>query len=172
MIGALTGGGLAIAGTAYNAIAGANAERKAEAKLAEQNKENEDYFSRRYNEDETQRATAQRMINRTADAIRDRNQAAAATKAVIGGTDASAAMAQQANANAMANAVSNISAAGDARKDNVEDQYRQRKSAIANKEIDNSNLKAQNIANAVSSGMSVAGSIVDGLESGNDKSKV
>lgn len=45
--------------------------------LGEQRRKNQDWYDRRYNEDATQRADAQAMLTRTAEAIRQRNLASA-----------------------------------------------------------------------------------------------
>ena len=46
-------------------ITGARAERKVQDSIKKQQRENEDWFNRRYNEDSTQRADAQRILTRT-----------------------------------------------------------------------------------------------------------
>lgn len=92
--------------------------------INEQKKGDQDWFDRRYNEDATQRADAQAMLTRTADAIRQRNQAAAGSAAVMGGTEESVAATKAANAEAMSDAASRIAVAGAQRKDAIEGQYR------------------------------------------------
>ena len=98
--------------------------------IDEQKRENQDWYDRRYNEDATQRADAQAMLTRTADAIRQRNQAAAGSAAVAGGTEESVAATKAANAQAMSDAASQIAVAGARRKDAVEGQYMQRKGML------------------------------------------
>lgn len=98
--------------------------------IDEQRRENQDWYDRRYNEDATQRADAQAMLTRTAEAIRQRNQAAAGSAAVAGGTEESVAATKAANAQAMSDAASQIAVAGARRKDAVEGQYMQRKGML------------------------------------------
>ena len=98
--------------------------------INEQKKENQDWYDRRYNEDSTQRADAQAMLTHTAEMIKQRNQAAAGSAAVMGGTEESAAATKEANAKALADATSQIVAAGEQRKDQIENQYMQRKAAL------------------------------------------
>jgi hypothetical protein len=109
-----------------------SAIRKQMAMLAQQQRENQDWYDRRYNEDATQRADAQRLLQMTEESIRKRNRAAAGRAAVMGGTDESIAAEKEAGNKAMADAVSQINAAGEARKDQIEGQYRARKGQIDN----------------------------------------
>ena len=111
--------------------------------------ENEDWFNRRYNEDATQRADAQRLLQMTEDRIRQRNQAAAG-QAAIGGASTEAAAAQAAeNAQTDAAVTSAVNANAEAQKNDIERRY------MANKAVLNDQLngmqaaKAQSIAQAV-----------------------
>ena len=58
--------------------------------------------------------------------IRQRNQQAAGTAAVMGGTEESVAAAKEANAKALSDAASQIAVAGAQRKDQIEGRYRER----------------------------------------------
>lgn len=122
--------GISAAASIGNAIFGshsANKQKKRQLKaIRKAQMENRNWYNRRYKEDATQRADAQRMLTRANDDIRKRTQAAYGRKAVVGGTDASLASTQQANAEAMGNAMSNIVTNAEARKDNIEAQYRER----------------------------------------------
>jgi hypothetical protein len=98
--------------------------------LNEQKRENQDWYDRRYNEDSTQRADAQAMLTKTAEMIKQRNQQAAGTAAVMGGTEESTAAAKEANAQALADATSQIVVAGEQRKSQIENQYMDKKAAL------------------------------------------
>lgn len=91
--------------------------------INEKKKENQNWYDRRYNEDATQRADAQAMLTQTQEAIKQRNRQAAGTAAVMGGTKESTAATREANAQAMADATSQIAIAGANRKDQIEQQY-------------------------------------------------
>lgn len=95
-----------------------------------QQQANDDWYNRRYNEDATQRADAQRILTKTEESIRNRNKQAAGTQAVMGGTDESVAATKAANNQALADATSQIAANADARKDQIEQTYQQRDAAI------------------------------------------
>ena len=115
------------------------------------------WYDRRYNEDATQRADAQRILTLTNENIRQRNQNAAGAQAVMGGTDESVAAAKAANNQALAEAASQIAAAGERRKDQIEAQYRETNAELNDKLMNLEQAKAQNVAQAVQ-GVAQAGS--------------
>lgn len=132
MLGSIVGGAVGALGGIFGGLSKNSAIKKQMEMLAQQQRENQDWYDRRYNEDATQRADAQRLLQITEDSIKKRNRAAAGTAAVMGGTDESVAAAKDANSKALADTVSQINAAGDARKDQIEGQYRARKGQIDN----------------------------------------
>lgn len=114
----------------FGGISKNNMLKKQMKMVNEQKRENQDWYDRRYNEDSTQRADAQAMLTRTAEMIKQQNAGAAGAAAVMGGTDESAAAAKEANAKALAEATSQIVQAGEQRKDQIENQYMEKKSAL------------------------------------------
>lgn len=143
------GAGLSAAGSIFGGISASNAMRGVKRSLQRQARENDNWYNRRYNEDVTQRADAQRILTRTQEMLRDRNRAAAGTRAVMGGTEESVAATKAANAQAMAEAASQIAVAGERRKDEVEQVYRQRDAQIEEALNNLKSNKAQAIASAV-----------------------
>lgn len=136
----MLGGIIGAAGGALGGVLGGISRNKAlkqQMKMVnEQKKENQDWYDRRYNEDSTQRADAQAMLTQTAEAIKQRNQASAGSAAVMGGTEESVASTKAANAQAMADATSKIVVAGEQRKDQIENQYRERNNEL-NQQLQN-----------------------------------
>ena len=126
----LIGGAVGALGGIFGGISKNKMLKKQMAMVKEQKGENEDWYNRRYNEDATQRADAQAMLTRTAEAIRERNRQSAGSAAVMGGTDESVAATKAANARALADATSQIAVAGAQRKDQIEGQYRERKQQL------------------------------------------
>lgn len=126
MIGSLVGAGVSAVGGIFGGISASKAMKKVKANLQERKQENQAWYDRRYNEDATQRADAQRILAKTEESIRERNRQAAGAQAVMGGTDESVAAAKAANNQALAEAASQIAVAGDARKDQIEQKYQQR----------------------------------------------
>lgn len=159
MIGALVGAGVSAVGSILGGISASRARKKARQRLERQQKENESWYDMRSNEDATQRADAQRMLTMTQESIKNRNKAAAGTQAVMGGTDESAAATKQANNEALASTASAIAASGEARKDSVEQQYRNTKANL-NAQQNNYDLQtAQNTAAAIGGVADAAGSL-------------
>lgn len=159
MIESLVGAGLSAAGSIFGGIKASEAMKKVQSNLKEQKQRNEDWYNQRYNEDATQRADAQAIITKTEEAIKARNKSAAGAQAVMGGTEESVAAAKAANAQALADATSQIAVAGDRRKDAIEQQYQQRdaqlEDSLNNMEVN----KAQAISQAVQGVTSTAGKI-------------
>jgi hypothetical protein len=165
MLGSLIGAGIGAVGSILGGISASKAMKKVKSNIEQQQKENQNWYDRRYNEDATQRADAQRILAMTEESIRNRNKQAAGTQAVMGGTEESVAATKAANNQALAEATSNIAVQGEARKDNVESQYLNTKSNL-NQQLNNMEVnKAQAIGQAVqgvaSAASGIGGSIDD-----------
>lgn len=130
MIGSLVSAGLGAVGGILGASSKNKLIKQQMRMLEQQKKENQDWFDRRYNEDATQRADAQRLLTLTEENIKKRNKAAAGTAAVMGGTDESTAATKEANSQALADTTSQIAAQAEQRKDAIEQQYQNKKSSI------------------------------------------
>lgn len=130
MIASLVGAGLSAVGSIYGGIKASEAMKRAKDNIERQKADNEAWYNRRYNEDATQRADAMRIIAKTEEAIRNRNKQAAATAAVMGASEESVAATKAANAQATADAMSQIAVNADARKDQIESTYQQRNEAF------------------------------------------
>jgi len=131
-IGSIIGGAAGAASSVLGSIGKNKALREQMKSVRNQMDENQNWYDRRYNEDATQRADAQRILAMTEQSIRNRNKQAAGAAAVMGGTNESVAASKAANADAMANAASQIAVAGQNRKDQVEQQYMNKKGALQN----------------------------------------
>lgn len=170
------GTGVSAASAIGNAIFGgisANRQKREQLRaIRQQQRENRDWYNRRYNENATQRADVQRKLSRTNEAIAARNRAATGKQRVIGGTDASLASTQQANAAAVGDALSTVAANAEARKDNIEAQYRERKADLdAQEDAVKANAAAAqraNTAQAATSAVNIGASVM-GMDDG-DKS--
>ena len=156
LIGSIAGGALGAAGSIFGGISASKAMRRVKKNLQAQKEANQNWYDRRYNEDATQRADAQRILTQTEESIRNRNRQAAGAQAVMGGTDESTAAAKAANAQALADATSQIAVNAENRKDQIEQTYQQRDSQI-NEALNNLEMnKAQAISQAVQGVASVA----------------
>lgn len=161
LIGSIAGGALGAAGSIFGGISASKAMRRVKKNLHAQKQANQNWYDRRYNEDATQRADAQRILTQTEESIRNRNRQAAGAQAVMGGTDESTAAAKAANAQALADATSQIAVNAENRKDQIEQTYQQRDSQI-NEALNNLEInKAQAISQAVQ-GVAKAGAGIAG----------
>ncbi|RXE71598.1 hypothetical protein ED352_04655 [Muribaculaceae bacterium Isolate-002 (NCI)] len=161
MIGSLVGAGLSAVGSIFGGISASKAMKKVKKNLQAQKQANQDWYDRRYNEDATQRADAQRILTKTEESIKNRNRQAAGAQAVMGGTEESVAAAKAANNQALADATSQIAVNAEARKDQIEQTYQQ-KDAQINDALNNLEInKAQAISSAVQ-GVAQAGAGIAG----------
>lgn len=169
MIGAIIGAGLSAASSIFGGLKAAKAAKQAKREAEAQRVKNQNWFDREYNEDETQRADAQRLLSLTEESIKNRNRAAAGKQAVMGGTDESTAATKSANNEGLANAVGTVNANADARKDRIEDAYRSSDEQISQELRGIEQQRAQNIANATKGVIGAAGSIASAIDSGSDE---
>lgn len=123
MIGSIIGGAMKIGGSIFGGISASRSAKRQKQAVEAQRQKNQDWYDRRYNEDATQRADAQRILTMTEESIKNRNKQAAGSAAVMGGTEESVAAAKAANNQALADATSQIAASAEARKDNIEATY-------------------------------------------------
>ena len=143
------GAAVGAAGSIFGGISAARAAKKMQQNIEAQQKANQDWYNRRYNEDATQRADAQRLLTITEERIKNRNQQVAGAAAVMGGTEESVAAAKEATNKALSDTMSAINAAADARKDQIEQQYQQRDADLINQLNEIEQNKAQAISQAV-----------------------
>lgn len=156
ILGSAIGGALGVGGAIFGGISASKAMKKVKRNLQHQQRENQSWYDRRYNEDATQRADAQRILTMTNENIRQRNRAAAGTQAVMGGTEDAVAAAKAANNEALADATSQIAAAGERRKDAIEQQYLATKQNLNNQLNGMQQAKAAGVQQAAL-GMAQAG---------------
>ena len=157
ILGSAIGGSLGIGASIFGGISASKAMKKIKKNLEGQMQENQDWYDRRYNEDATQRADAQRILTMTNENIKQRNQQAAGAQAVMGGTEEGVAAAKAANNQALADATSQIAVNGERRKDQIESQYMQTKADLNDKLNNLEQARAQSTAQAVQ-GVAQAGS--------------
>lgn len=161
MIGSLVGAGLSAVGSIFGGISASKAMKKVKKNLQQQKQANQDWYGRRYNEDATQRADAQRILTKTEESIRNRNRQAAGAQAVMGGTEESVAAAKAANNQALADATSQIAVNAEARKDQIEQTYQQRDAQI-NDALNNLEIKKSEAISSAVQGVTQAGAGIAG----------
>ena len=171
MLGTLIGAGLGLASSIAGGIANRKARQKQEQMIAQQQKENQAWFDRKYNEDPTKRADTVRLLTQMQEQIKNRNKAAKGRQAVMGGTEDSTTAVKEANNKTLADTTAQIVAANDARKDNIENQYMARKSQLQGQQMGLEAEKAADTANAVAGVAGTAANIAAAVDSGGGKSK-
>lgn len=171
MIGALIGAGLGLASSIAGGIANRKARKKQEQMIAQQQRENQAWYDRTYNADPTKRADTVRLLTQMQEQIKNRNKAAKGRQAVMGGTEDSTTAVKEANNKTLADTTSQIVAANDARKDNIEQQYLNRKNQLQNQQMAIDAEKAADTANAVAGVAGTAANIAASLDSGAGKNK-
>lgn len=170
MLGALVGAGLSLASSIAGGIANRKAAKKQEQMLAQQKKDNQAWFDRKYNEDPTKRADTVRLLTQMQEQIKNRNKAAKGRQAVMGGTEDSTTAVKEANNKTLADTTSQIVAANESRKDAIEQQYQQNKRQIEGQQMQMEADKAGNTANVVAGVAGTAANIASALDSGKSKS--
>nr|WP_293486142.1 hypothetical protein [Prevotella sp.] len=171
MIGALIGAGLGLASSIAGGIANRKARRKQEQMLAQQQRENQAWYDRRYNEDPTKRADTVRLLTQMQEQIKSRNRAAKGRQAVMGGTEDSTTAVKEANNKTLADTTSQIVAANEARKDAIEQQYQQNKRSIQGQQMQMEAEKSADTANAVAGVAGTAANIAATLDAGTGGAK-
>ena len=171
MIGALISAGLGLASSIAGGIANRKARRKQEQVLAQQQRENQAWYDRRYNEDPTKRADTVRLLTQMQEQIKNRNRAAKGRQAVMGGTEDSTTAVKEANNKTLADTTSQIVAANEARKDAIEQQYQQNKRSIQGQQMQMEAEKSADTANAVAGVAGTAANIAATLDAGTGGAK-
>lgn len=160
MIGAILGAATSIGSSIYGGIKAHKAEKKYRKEMADLNKKQNDWYNQRMNEDYTQRADVQRLLNSSREAAERQINSARARQAVSGGTDESV-MAAQESANAgLADATAQIASQAGAYKDAVDKQNQQNISANAARNMQYYAQAAQNAQTAASAGMQAGMGVV------------
>lgn len=171
MIGTLIGAGLGLASSIAGGIANRKARKKQEQMLAQQQRDNQAWYDRKYNEDPTKRADTVRLLTQMQEQIKNRNRAAKGRQAVMGGTEDSTTAVKEANNKTLADTTSQIVAANEARKDAIEQQYQQNKRSIQGQQMQMEADKAAGTANVVAGVAGTAANIAATLDSGSGSGK-
>lgn len=171
MIGSLIGAGLGLVSSIAGGIANRKARRKQEQLLAQQQRENQAWYDRKYNEDPTKRADTVRLLTQMQEQIKNRNRAAKGRQAVMGGTEDSTTAVKEANNKTLADTTSQIVAANEARKDAIEQQYQQNKRSIQGQQMQMEAEKSTDTANVVAGVAGTAANIAATLDAGTGGAK-
>ena len=164
MIGTIVGGALSIGSSIFGNRAKRKAAKKRARLIAQQKKENQQWYDRRYNEDATQRADAQRSLELMRQAMDDRNKRAEGSAVVSGASDESLAMQKDSANKALGATIGNIVVQGEARTDDIEQQYLARKEALDAGQLQTLRDTGRNTSDAITGAVSAAAGIANGLD--------
>jgi hypothetical protein len=153
--------GIGLLGGIIGGIAKRRAAKKQRALIDRQLRDNENWYNRRYNEDSTQRADAQNALRIMRETMDERSKRATASGVVAGATDESVARQKASANNALGNTVANIAAAGDRRKDAIEQQYMDTKSQLNAAKGNAYARQGQNTASAIGGLVSTIPALMD-----------
>lgn len=131
MIG-LIGAGIGLAGGIAGGIKSANAARKQQQLISEQEAKNEAWYNRNYYQNYLDSSEARAAIKRVEDTMKKRNQEAQATAAVTGATPESVMAQQENDQKLMSDTIGNLAARSDAKKERIDSINQQNQQNIAN----------------------------------------
>jgi len=140
----------AIGGALYGGIKSGKLNKQAELMIRNQRTENKRWYDIRMAQDYTQRADVQATINRQRELLNEQYKRARATNAVMGGSDESLALQQQAANQSLAQTMSDVASQASGYKDNVEQQYRQQDAALNQQQVQGLQQRAAATAQAAS----------------------
>ena len=122
----IIGGVTALGGALYGAVRSSQLNNKARNITKDQLAENKQWYNLKRSQDYTQRAA----IKRQRELLDEQSRRAAATNLIAGGTDESLALQKEAANRSLAQATTDIAAAGASYNDNIENQYRAQDAAL------------------------------------------
>lgn len=152
MYGALIGAGVSLLSSVIGGAQASIYAEKAEKELKSQRQLNEDWYRRRYNEDYTQTAEAQRLMTQAKDLAKEQIQSAIGRQAVMGGTTEVDNARKQAG-DIVSDTFVDLAVEGSRRKDAIESQYLQRDAQFSKQYQDMYNQRAASSTAAANQGM-------------------
>lgn len=151
----------ALGGAIYGGIKSGKLNRRAEAILNQQKKDNQRWYDVKMASDYTQRSDVQAAIKKQRELLDEQYKRARATNVVAGGTDESLALQKQAANQSLAQTATDVAARASDYKDNVENAYLNRKANLEDQERQNLQQRAAATAQAasqvVNSGLNMVG---------------
>lgn len=161
MIGAIIGGLGSVLAAGITKSSQAEQARLAQEELAKKEAFRDQMYQRHRNEDPTQLASVQAMLNQSRDLYRESVDAAKGRSAVMGGGSQEVAAAQEAGSKMMGGVLRDAAAMGTARKDALDEAYETGKLGSYDAKISDYNQRNAQIgaagASAIQAGLSMVG---------------
>jgi hypothetical protein len=163
MIGELISGALGLGGAIYGGIKAGEEHKKMQDYLNGQNSDNEAFYNKNYYGDYTQRADTQNLMKQTRDMLKRNNEVAANTAVVTGATPDAVDAQKEQNNKVITDTMSNIAAQGQQWKDNIQNEYMNRKNLLSNMQYGDMEGAAQGYESLMGNGIKAVGSAATGL---------
>lgn len=163
--------GLAAIVTAASAVYGASESaktgRKTERESRRQRQANSAWYNRRVSENPMQTSENAYALGKMRDMMKERNNAAAGRAAVAGASNESVAATKQVTNNAVADATAQMAAKATARRDAIDQEYRQQDAKLSQQQMALDQQKSANIAKAAGQTASSLGQVAATLATPN-----
>ncbi len=138
-----------MAGSVFGGYQASKAMRRVRAMLKEQQRDNQNWYDRRMNQDFGQTAEAQDAMRRTREYAEELSRKADGARAVSGGTEESGIAAKAQAAKIVGDTAATIAASGTQAKDTIEQQYLANRQTLKSTETELEKEKAREIAKAL-----------------------
>ena len=138
-----------LAGSVFGGYQASKAMRRVRAMLKEQQRDNQNWYDRRMNQDFGQTAEAQDAMRRTREYAEELSRKADGTRAVSGGTEESGIAAKAQAAKMVGDTAATIAAGGTQAKDTIEQQYLANRQTLKSTETKLEKEKTREIAKAL-----------------------
>jgi len=159
----LVTGAIGLGAGIYGGIKAGQKRRQQENLLKQQQSENQAWYNANALSDYTQRADAQNLIRNMRDNLSRRDRANANMSVVSGATPEQQAAAKEQTNQVISNVYGNLGAMGQQWKDQITNQYLNRKYSLGNQQFGLLDNQAQSYENLMSSGLGVMGDSMKAL---------
>lgn len=158
-----------LASSIFGGIKASDAAKRAAERQREREREENAWYSRRFNEDYLDTKAGQNLVRLAKDRALEHSKRAEGMAAVAGSTDAATQIAKDKGNKMVGDAIANIGAQDQARKDNIDTIHQQNREQYAQMDMDRANQQAQNITKAAEGASNALMSAAAAL--GNDGAK-
>lgn len=148
MIGTIINAAAGVAGSIIGGLKASREMKKVRRLIGQQERDNQNWYDRRVNQDYTQTAAAQDAIRRTRQYADELIRRAEGNSIVNGAAQETLAEARRQASQAVGNTMASLAAGGDAIRQATEQQYRRNKRHLTQQRIALHQQKAQNISQA------------------------
>lgn len=164
-IGTAIGAGLGLVSGLVGGIQSANANKRMQQYLTNEQDQNKAWYENNANGDYMQRGDTQALMGQLRNTLKNQNQQAENTAAVTGATPEQQAATKEASNQAIADTTSKIGALGQQWKDNVTDKYLQTKQNLDNQQDQLYGNQSQSGSNMLSNGIGAISNAAKGYAS-------